>query len=388
MDIRNRMADVKKLRTNACQKYLSYVLVDNWQEELYRIIEEEIKKYPNIYTHARLKMRKKGIKNFTPYDMDITLINAIVVYHHDDLLKSIKQETINAFLTIKNDKNETSHADDNEDALELYRQSFIFLSNLRTFIHTIDKYECESISDNDRQSFLQKYDTEIEDMQTKIDNERIDSIQQKTEIDNDIQLILGSKNPIQTWLNAFEKYSKDMFLSKDPNKYNAFVCEAAKAGIVQAYALAADYYYSITKDYDMAEKYLRYLFVNRKSKRYDDPYLLFLANIYLNRLSTHLGDDKAIIEMLIADGHNIKKSEDGKEYIFVHKEDRENTPIKKAITSTEEALRILKKSESNSSRTKTKNSSLTVGGVTDSKKMRLGRVHKKKTDSSLPSEQS
>lgn len=395
MDILNRMASVKKLRTNACQKYLSYVLVDNWQEKLYKIIEEEIKKFPNSYTHARRKMRTIGITKYTPYNMDITIINAIIVYQHKKLLKSIQQETIDAFLQIKDDKNLTSHADDNEDALELYRQSFLFLSKLQAFIITVDEKEDKAISDEDRQSYLQEYDSKITNMQKTIDKERIESIQQKTEIDNDIQLILGSKDSIHTWLDVNKKYLNDMALSKNSSKYIAFVCEAAKAGIISSYPLAAEYYYKTAKDYDMAEKYLSHLFLNEKEKRYDNPYMLWLANIYLNKLSQTSGDINSIINRLINDGFIVEKTDDGKEYTIVKKITKPKDLTKQSLSPSTEPLtkdnKDLKenrrKNESSSSLERPRKSELAVGRVSGSKKMRLGRTHKRLTDSSSTTEQ-
>ena len=36
MDVRNRMADVVKLRCNACQDFLRMILKEGWQQELYK----------------------------------------------------------------------------------------------------------------------------------------------------------------------------------------------------------------------------------------------------------------------------------------------------------------------------------------------------------------
>lgn len=401
MDILNRMASVKKLRTNVCQKYLSYVLVDNWQEELYKIIEKEIKIHPNSYKSARTKMRTIGITKFTPDKLDITIINAIIVFHHKELLKSIQQETIDAFKHIRDDRNLTSHADDNEDALELYRQSFLFLSNLQAFIITVDEKEDKAISDEDRQSYLQKYDAEIKNMQKTIDKERIESIQQKKEIDNDIQLILESENLLNSWCDISSKYSNYITLYKNPNKYFAFVCEAAKAGIIQSYPLAADYYYRIAKDYDMAERYLSHLFLYEKDKRYDDPYMLWLANIYLNNLSQRTGDINSIIQRLNDDGYIVKKSDDGKEYVF-YKKDNANIPEQDTILQSSavyiesmktilEARTSVKDSKSeegfhkniiSSSSEQSNKSTITKQEVLGSKKMRLGKKHPRKPSSS------
>ena len=42
MDVRNRMADVVKLRCNVCQDFIRMILKEGWQKELYKKAQEEI----------------------------------------------------------------------------------------------------------------------------------------------------------------------------------------------------------------------------------------------------------------------------------------------------------------------------------------------------------
>lgn len=41
MDVRNRMADVIKLRCNVCQDFLKLIIDDNWQQFIYEKAEKK-----------------------------------------------------------------------------------------------------------------------------------------------------------------------------------------------------------------------------------------------------------------------------------------------------------------------------------------------------------
>ena len=227
-------------------------------------------------------------------------------------------------------------------------------------------------------------------MQATIDKERIESLEQKLEIDNDIKLILNSKEPLRTWCDLSKKYTDYITLYKNHNKYYVFICEAAKEGIIPSYPLAAEYYYKIVNDYDMAEKYLSHLFLHEKEKRYDDPYMIWLANIYLNKLSQKTGDIDSIIKRLNEDGFIVEKSENGKEYKIVGKGTKIKESEKESLSQKTDTLieeENCHKTKSPSSLRQSPKSGLIVGGVSDTKKMRLGRVHKKRTDSSSTEQQ-
>ena len=79
-----------------------------------------------------------------------------------------------------------------------------------------------------------------------------------------------------------------------------------------------------------------------------------------------VSDNEKAIEALENDGYNIKKTEDGKEYYLAQKIREQNS-----YTKTDES-----KTTTNTM----KKPDFTVGGMTSSKKMRLGKVHKRKSD--------
>ena len=75
MDARNRMADVVKLRCNACQDFLKLIISDNWQQFVYNKAQREIQdngRYKEKYLSAYEKMREIGIDNYSVDDMDLT----------------------------------------------------------------------------------------------------------------------------------------------------------------------------------------------------------------------------------------------------------------------------------------------------------------------------
>lgn len=81
MDARNRMADVVKLRCNACQDFLKLIISDNWQQFVYNKAQREIQdneRYKEKYLSAYEKMREIGIHNYSVDDMDVTFISEII----------------------------------------------------------------------------------------------------------------------------------------------------------------------------------------------------------------------------------------------------------------------------------------------------------------------
>ena len=414
MELKEIRSEIKDLIQEALQDFLDLVVEDKWQEQLYSIAKNAVvnKELRATYRKAYNKLDSMDDRSkFSTKDMDTSLIVAVTYYYDlyskdkKDRFVKINPKTGTAIYNLSDARNDYGHLSGNESQRELYQCGLVSLHLLKDFIEIVDCYEL-SIDESKRNTFKKQYLKSI-DKWTDILEEAHTRMKQKEKIHKDIQLILNSNDLNHAWATISEPYYRNWKPPMGEEEYITFITEAAKAGIVQAYASAAGYYYSIAKDYDMAEKYLEYLYRNRKDKQYDDPYLLYLANIYLNKLSTNSGDDKAIIEMLIADGHNIKKSDDGKKYFFVHKENINDAPIKesfaKARAPMDEAKRILKEGGASSIKTESekgqkqktllshssqsRKSGLTVGSVSGSKKMRLGRVHKKKTDSSSASEQ-
>lgn len=386
MNIKYRMEDINTLICKACQDFLSLIIRPDWQEKLFNTAKSEIAKKAagkknNAEKFIEAYEIMKDLNVVTDYsvtNMDVTIINAIVNNGVDSgIVPLVERSTKNALSTLVKDKNTASHSGKNEDSITLYRRGFIFLEHLRIFVQTVEKYECVNIKEGDRTSYRKRYIPEIENLLKTLDEERIELIQQKSKREKDIKLVLESETPNRTWVEVLETYMLDWRLHKDDTEYVAFVTEAAAAGIVQAYVSAVDYYYLIAKDYDMAEKYLSYLYQTKKYKENNRQYMLWLANIYLNNWSKQTGDDEAIINTLISEGYSIEKSADGKEYILCIETKQKSSTAK----STQ-------KSVNSTTNNTVRKKDLTVGTISDSKKIRLGRVHSKNPDSSSTKEPS
>lgn len=82
MEIRNRMADVVKLRCNTCQDFLKMVIQFNWQKELYNIAQDDIEHNCHIdnYRYAYEKMCDIRIEKYSIDDMGVKFITQVVCF--------------------------------------------------------------------------------------------------------------------------------------------------------------------------------------------------------------------------------------------------------------------------------------------------------------------
>ncbi len=359
MDIRNRMDDVITMRCHVCQEYLSMkIKKTNWQNVLYKIAKNAIDKklsYATSYVSAYEKMRDYGIENYTIQDMDVTIISAIICHNFQLVYKS-KAETESAIKTLRNDRNITDHSGKNEEPEELYLRGLMDLQDLKDFVRTVDKNETR-ISDEARQQFRLHYIQSIDNLMTRLDEERIELVQRKKERKQNIQKVLESKDPFYTWKTLCELYDNKSRINGDFNELETFIFEAAAAGVEQAYPSAADRYY-FHKNYNKAERYLSLMFNNETTRLQYPKQMLMLANIYFNQ--KRICDGNAIIDILIKGGINIKKTKDGTSCSLFS-----NTTKDSIITINIPSDDDVKKN------------GLTVGGVSGNRKMRLGRIHKK-----------
>ena len=132
MDVRNRMADVVKLRCNACQDFLRMILKEGWQQKLYDKAHYEVSnntRYKDKYiaTYEHMRDSENAIANFSVDDMDVTLITELVVTHFVGI-ESVERATCNALKELRDNRNLTNHSNENEDADELYFSRFSGLS--------------------------------------------------------------------------------------------------------------------------------------------------------------------------------------------------------------------------------------------------------------------
>lgn len=312
MNIRNRMADVVKLRCNACQDFIRLYLKDGWQEQLYRKAEYEVRnstKFRDKYVATYEKMRDIGIANYSVDNMDVTLIAQLLIAKFQDL-NSVQKETRLALLQIKDDRNLTNHSDENEIDEELYLRALLALTNLRQFIRTVDKYEV-SIDDSIRLAFRQKYITKIDDLKAVLDNERIELIYYIKKVDKDIDRILYSNDILKAWCNIEKLYiDRYMKTEKEQQKFFDFEVRASDRGIFYAHAGASNYFSLIKKDYVEAERRLHMLF-NQDFKFNVGDVHNFLSALNLIPRSSFAPNTMNMIEKLRQMGFTIEEDKFG-----------------------------------------------------------------------------
>lgn len=313
MDIRNRMADISKLRCNICQDFLRMIARPNWQQRLYDKAKYAIESgagFKDKYIPAYEKMRDIGVEQYSVDDMDVTLI-AEVLYGLRDVFPATDKVRY-LIAGIKTDRNVKGHSDENEDPEELYLQGLLDLVNLRKLVVDIDKFET-SIADDLRLAFRRKYIPRIDTLKTTLDDERIDSLQAAKQIDRDIDRVLKSADPVATWLQVRELYmNRDWKLEKNPQGFNNFIVKASDAGIPQAHAGAMDYFLLIEKDYAEAERRMVMLLDSQDSlPTYEMKTVLDVINMYLIQGNQITEEMVSIIEKIKNQGYDIIPSQDG-----------------------------------------------------------------------------
>lgn len=317
MDIRNRLADISKLRCNICQDFLEMIAKPNWQQELYNKAKCEIEnntRFKDKYIVVYNTMRDYGIDQYSISKMDVTLIVEILYSLKNTFPAEYK--TINAINKIKGNKNTKSHSGENEASEELYLQGLLDLCNLRYFVEEVDKSET-SIADPERLSFRRKYIPMIDQLKESLDEERIALIYKSKEISKDVTRILTSTDPDKTWIDTHEYYmTRKWMVEKDYDSCFEFFVKASDAGIRQAHPAAMGYFLTIKKDVAEAERRLYMLL---------DAYEnlpIYLAKEIVSTLNECIikqieleGDISSILNRLQEQGYNVKTNQNGFYYI-------------------------------------------------------------------------
>lgn len=239
MNIRNRMADVEKLRCNICQDFLKLIIQPGWQQVLYDKAKKEVdtnSKFKDKYIAAYRKMRDIGIDHYSIDNMDVTFISEILSWGCTSVACA-QAQTRNALKQLREDRNLNGHSSENEKAKDLYSRAFLALNNLSKFVTTVDEYETV-IDDAKRLDYRQKYIPKIKELLNILDAERIRS----ESIQKDIERILSSKNPKYEWVNTYTKYMTYHWKQGERDIYNEFIVRASDAGISSAHNLAAQYF--------------------------------------------------------------------------------------------------------------------------------------------------
>lgn len=313
MNVRNRMANVVKLRCNACQDFLKLIIHDGWQQIIYNKAKNEVTtngRYKDKYISAYEKMRDIGIENYRIEDMDVTFISEVV--HRCRDIAPTNDKTKKAIKQLTEDRNFIDHSNENEDEEELYLHGILALCNLRNFVRTVDRLETE-IEDERRQLYRSTYIFKIEELKEKLDEERILLIQRTKDVERDINRIFESDDRLKIWSNLSQLYmNRDWKLEKDQEHYNEFMVKASDAGITEAHGNAADYFFMIRKDYVEGERRLFMLFDSfDKLPAHESKRIVDMINYYLLQGNTITEGMNKLINGIIEQGYLVLKNDDG-----------------------------------------------------------------------------
>lgn len=320
MEIRNRMPDIIKLRTNACQDLLKMVLLPGWQQSLYDIAENAVNSGNNYqkgkYLHAYNKMRNRenGIECYSVDDMDITLIWSIITDWNSKnntgtVFAPLHYDSIQALKALRNDRNITKHSNENEEADELYLRGLISLVNLRRFVYTVDEFETD-VPDDQRLAYRQKYITKIKELMSTLDNERIKLVYKNREYDRLIEHIKNSKHPWKVWDEIIENFDRcaetGLFESDDPKLGKGFYLRASDAGIVYAhYHAAVEFIFAKSKPIEPIRRFRMILDACKKLPDYFALSIVSGINLMLDNNYEPTDDMRQIIEDVKKQGYTI-----------------------------------------------------------------------------------
>lgn len=316
MDVRNRMADVIKLRCNVCQDFLKLIIADNWQQFIYEKAKKEIDnngRYKDKYISAYEKMREIGIDNYSIDSMDVTFISEIV--HGCKEIAPTNDRTRKSIEQLVEDRNLMNHSNENEEPEELYLQSLLALCNLKNFIKAVDKFET-NIEDNVRIEYRRKYMKLIDDLKDTLDEERILLIQKRKDILKDVQRILDctdEKQRLSKWCELDRLYMDRYWkLENDRDRYMEFIISASDAGIREAHSGAVNYFFIIKKDYEEGERRLFMLYESYKSLPiYESKSIIDTINGYLMKGNKLTHGMEKLIKLVIEQGYSVEKNDEG-----------------------------------------------------------------------------
>ena len=288
MNIRNRLADVKKLCTNALQDFLKLVIKADWKNDFYNICKKNIeerkhpeeRKHLDIYLRAYERIRGSGLEKYDITQMDITLMCALLLFNSNLLKYKLSSKTKKAVTVLKEDRNFKDHSDENEADDELYLTALVSLYNLRKFVDTEDLDV--NIPDSDKKlAFKQKYEKAISELMFKIDDERFELVAKYKQFQKDVDQILNARNEKkqEMYRNICESYSAKS-RTDESNRYlmNEFNAYAYERGIDEAVD-GAIVYYVYVKDFKKINSTYKSIFY--KILKNDTSALVKEINYYL-----------------------------------------------------------------------------------------------------------
>ena len=311
MNARDGLTKISVLRTHALQDFLKLILPEDWRQRLYEKAKYAVENnsYKESYIAAYEKMREVGIDQYCVEDMDVKIMNVIIQYCKP--IARTHHYTQNAVRKLSEDRNESSHSGENEDEEELYLRGLLELCDLRSFIRVVDRHET-TIDNVLRENYRQKYIADIRQLMDQLDEERIELIQWRKEIDRDIQRVITSKDSSQAWYEIFDKYfNKYFIIEKDYEKFDQFIISASDAGIASAHIETAKYFMR-KEDYTEAERRILMLSCAcDKLKTSDAKKITHMINLLHQRTGSVSDEMKQLAERIIAEGNPVEVNDSG-----------------------------------------------------------------------------
>lgn len=295
MELRYRQKAVEELVCNAAQDYLKMVLQQGWQNKMYKYADSVIKgnelfkdKYISVYK----TMRDYGEENYSVDKMDITCISNVINFGYKYLqeLSKISEKTKKAINLLREDKNDyVSHSSQNESPAEKYLQCIFMLCHLKRFVRTVDEKEV-CISEDKRIAYRQNYIPKIEELISKLDQDRYELIYEQKSIEYNVQKVLDSANRNKAFLEISKLYriqcncSKSISDSEHKRSVrlrDKFYIAASSAGISEAHDSALLFLLSDNESDDRTETVIQHI------KRIK-PFTLDIARSVLGGLNSIL----------------------------------------------------------------------------------------------------
>ncbi len=420
-------ADIYDLITKLLQAYFELEIATQsflypgslpWRQRLEKRLEHHktIGDYPKAMSNAKNDIDSKGgIANYQISDMDITIIFTFHCFPAnkktdyslyfkcpDKLMKYM--EELN---DIRNDG--YAHVTTNETTDEVYDWAISSLKTAEDFVKKFNAIYIEDKRINTKEkdraaSLCADYTERIDKLRERIRAEYKKDLDEQSinkEIEKDIKQLKDHPDNLKLKIAIVEKYSFKS--SNDPNftKYIHFTCKAADSGLNWALPEAGNISLFISKNYNKAEEYYSMLFTIEKPFSKEFKHLseyIDLASIYLNGKSIKhsVSDGQKMIDKFRDEYPDfiISKSTDSdgfERYAYSKKvqlnSDRKPASISKSSSSKMMSRKtklntIVERETEGNNRPR-----LTVGSVSGSKKMRLGRDRTKKTNSSTDVEQ-
>lgn len=240
VNARQRLSDVKKLRTNILQSFFKLICVNDWQTLVFNYINKTKTAHSDAYNAMILKGNTYSIE-----DMDDTLLMEIFYRCRECRIDLIDQDLVKMIKDLKVDRNHYSHSNENENDEELYLTGLLDLCRLSMFLKRFNTFET-SIIDEERNILFKKYYPMVENLKDLMDNERITKIQIEKSIRSDIDEILKSQDTNEMYFKKSNAYFQMYFLSENKKYiYLLFLMYASEVGLTSSPYDGLEYYFYI-----------------------------------------------------------------------------------------------------------------------------------------------